>query len=99
MQSQEPSLTGPVALLVVKDDKNGLHFLVHPELHKSIRKEDQAYLHSLLLDFTERAKLHPEALFQQLCSLAVGPLIVREVGSHPDRYSELLALYTEFPPA
>lgn len=78
---------------------SGLHFLVHPELLNSVREVDQSYFHSLLLDLAERAKLHPDALFQQLCSLAVGPLIAREVGSHFGSYSELLSLYAEFVPA
>jgi hypothetical protein len=94
-QHQELFPGGPVVLLVVKDKTQGLRFLVDPEMRKCVREEDLAYLDALLLDFAERAKLHPDALFQQLCSLAVGPLIVREAGSRSGKYSELLALYSD----
>jgi hypothetical protein len=81
---------------VVRDEEGKLQFLVHPEWRKGVRKEDSAYIGSLLKDFPERAKLHPEELFQQLCSLTAGPLKTQEAGSHLDEYPHLLKLFAEF---
>jgi hypothetical protein len=81
---------------VVKDENGGLQFLVHPELRKHVQADDLAYIESLLRDFARRAKLHPDALFQQLCSLAVGPLIVQETGPHLGECPELLHLVADF---
>ena len=85
-----------VILLVVRDEEGGLQLLVHPEWRKSVRKEDSAYIGSLLKDFLERAELHPEELFQHLCSLTAGPLITQEAGSHLGEYPHLLKLLEEF---
>jgi hypothetical protein len=81
---------------VVKDEKGGLQFLVHPELRKTVGEEDLGYIDSLLKDFLERARLHPEALFQQLCSLAAGPLIAQEAGSQLGDFPRLLELSEKF---
>jgi len=73
------SSIAPVILLVLRDQEGNLSFLVHPELRTIVQKNDLEYLEALLQDFLERAKLHPEALFKQLFSLGVGPLVVREI--------------------
>ena len=64
---------------MLRDQEGNLSFLVHPELRTIVQKNDLEYLEALLQDFLERAKLHPEALFKQLSSLGVGPLVAREV--------------------
>jgi len=64
---------------VLRDQEGNLSFLVHPELRTIVQKNDLEYIEALLQDFLERAKLHPEALFKQLSSLGVGPLVAREV--------------------
>jgi hypothetical protein len=46
-----------------------------------VQKEDLEYIRSLLDSCIERAKLHPAALFKQLSSIAVGPLVAGETGS------------------
>jgi hypothetical protein len=71
----------PVIVLALRDKERGLRFLVHPELRKVVRGEDFAFIESLMLDFGERAKLHPAALLKHLCSLGVGPLVTQEAGS------------------
>lgn len=76
------STVAPVILLVLRDEKGRLHIRIHPELHVLVHSEDLAFLESLLQDFTERAKLHPEELFKHLCSLGVGPLVTQQVGSN-----------------
>jgi len=64
---------------VLRDQEGNLSFLVHPELRTIVQKNDLEYIEALLQDFLERAQLHPEALFKQLSSLGVGPLVAREV--------------------
>lgn len=64
---------------MLRDQEGNLSFLVHPELRTIVQKNDLEYIEALLQDFLERAKLHPEALFKQLSSLGVGPLVAREV--------------------
>lgn len=81
---------------MVKDEKGGLRFLVHPELRKTVNEEDFSYIDLLLKDFLKRARLHPEALFKQLCSLAAGPLIAQEAGSHLGEYPRLVELSEKF---
>jgi predicted component of type VI protein secretion system len=73
-----------------------MRFLVHPELHTVVADNDLSYLESLLKDFLERAKLHPAALFKQLSSLEVGPLVTHEVGSNISNHPTLLNLCSRF---
>jgi len=88
----------PIILLVLKDSRGHLRFLVHPEWLMIVTPEDADYIESLLGDFIERAKLHPEALFRQLSSLGVGPLVThmvgREISEHP-RLAELSRRFVE----
>jgi hypothetical protein len=59
---------------VCEDEKGKLRFLAHPQWREMVSGKDLSYLESLFEDFVERAKLHP-ALFQQLSSHGVGPLV------------------------
>jgi hypothetical protein len=86
----------PVALLVLEDERGNLRFLVHPDLRQNINYGDLPYIESLLMDFIERAKLHPEQLLQQLGSLAVGPLVTAATGSHLAEFPKLLQLCSRF---
>jgi len=81
---------------VIQDETGDLHFLVSPKLGQVVQGNDMAYIDSLLRDFIERAKLHPGDLFQQLCSLSVGPLVTLEVGSHLTNYPRLQELSLRF---
>jgi hypothetical protein len=58
----------------------GLRILMHPQLREIVQNDDQIYIGSLLRDLTERAKLSPDALFKQLTSLSVGPLVTQKAG-------------------
>lgn len=71
----------PVILLVLCDSGGDLRFLVHPELRTIVQGEDLVYIQSLLQDFLLRSRREPPALFKQLSTLGVGPLVTREVGS------------------
>jgi hypothetical protein len=75
-----------------------LCFSVSPELGQIVRGEGLAYIESLLKDFVERAKTCPAELFQQLCSLAVGPLVTVEVGTRLSEYPRLKELSSQFTP-
>lgn len=88
--------TGSIVLLAVRDENGILHFSVRPDWQPGILDEDRDYLDALLADFLERAQLDPEALFQQLCALGVGPLITREVGAQLADRPDLLALAASF---
>ena len=83
-------------MFVIQDETGDLHFLVSPKLGQVVQGNDMAYIDSLLRDFIERAKLHPGDLFQQLCSLSVGPLVTLEVGSHLTNYPRLQELSLRF---
>ena len=67
-------------------------------MNQVVQIEDIAYIDSLLRDFIERARLNPVDLFQQLCSLAVGPLVALEVGSQLVAYPRLWELSSRFVP-
>jgi predicted component of type VI protein secretion system len=73
-----------------------LRFLTHPEMATIVREGDLAYIASRVSDFLERAKLHPAALFKQLSSLAVGPLVTREAGSSLAEFPSLQELSKTF---
>jgi hypothetical protein len=74
------------------NEEGNLRFLVHPDWRTLVEKEDIDYIDSLLLDFLERAKVHPEALFKQLSSLGVGPLVTQELGSRTSDHPLLVEL-------
>jgi hypothetical protein len=83
-------------MLVLEDGEGRLRLLVHPELHTVVANNDLSYLESLLKDFLERAKQHPAALFKQLSSLGVGPLVTHEAGSNISDHQHLLNLCSRF---
>jgi hypothetical protein len=83
-------------LLVLKEEGRQLRLLVHPEWRRIVEGEDIDYLESLFKDFVERAKLHPETLFKQISSLAVGSIVTQETGESLDDYPLLLELSSKF---
>lgn len=85
-----------IIVLVLEDEQSKLRFLVHPQWREMVFGKDLSYLESLFKDFIERAKLHPEALFQQLSSLGVGPLVTQEAGTGIADHPHLLKLSSCF---
>jgi hypothetical protein len=83
-------------LLALRGEEGSLRFLIHPELRTIVQGQDLAYLESLLRDFQKRAKLHPEALFKQLSSLGIGPLVPQGVGSNLSEYPAIQTLCSKF---
>jgi len=90
------SQIAPVILLVLRDRQGDLRFLIHPELRIIVHPEDLDYIESLLLDFGERAKQHPDDLFKQLSSLNVGPFVTNEVGSSLSEFPAIQKLSSDF---
>lgn len=74
----------------------GLRLFLHPQWRPLIDAEDLEYIVELLADFRQRCMLDPEALFSQLASLAVGPLVVREAGKFADADLALSNLWEQF---
>jgi hypothetical protein len=87
-----------VVLLALKDVEGGLRFRVHPEFRTIVLEDDLPYLESLLSDFLERAKKDPEALFKQISSLGVGPLVTYEAGTPLSEFPEIESLSSQFLP-
>jgi len=86
----------PVIVLVLKGREGGLHILVHPDLRTIVRRKDLAFLESLLQDFTERARMHPAALFKHLSSLGAGPLVTHLVGANLSETPSIKELFSRF---
>jgi hypothetical protein len=76
------------------DDR--VNLLVHRDLEHIILPEDRTYIESVLADFRERIRIDAVGLFQQLCSLATGPLLTREVGDFPTDPSPIHQIQSEF---
>ena len=85
-------------LLVLRGAEGGLSFLVEPDWQSMVPDADLNYIEALFDDFRERARQTPGGLFEQLCSLGVGPLVTQEVGKQISDYPQLLALLPRFVP-
>jgi hypothetical protein len=85
-----------LVLLALKDDRGGLRFLVHPDFRNLVLTADLAYVEDLLDDFLGRAKKEREALFKQISSLGVGPVVTQEVGSDLAEYPAIESLCSRF---
>ena len=95
-RAEDSCRASPIIVIVLKDARGGLRFLVDPGWRAVVRAEDVNYLESLLGDFLERAKEEPAALFKQLSSLAVGRLVTQEAGEQISDHPPLLALSSRF---
>jgi len=84
------------ALLVFEDAKGGLCFLVRPDWRSAVQPEDVNYITNLFRDFPERADEQAAALFEQLSSLAVGPLVTQQTGERISDYPPLLDQFSRF---
>ncbi len=97
-QSDIPTDTEQIILIIIKDRNGKLHFSVSPTLNQIVTIHDMLYIKSLLRDFIQRAAIRPLDLFQQLCSLDVGPLVTKEVGSNLVDQPHLWELLSRFLP-
>ena len=81
---------------MLEHTNNGLHIFVQGDWRTIIQAEDVEYVESLLRDFRERVELDSDALFRQLSSLGVGPLVARQTGRHLSEHPALLELCSRF---
>jgi hypothetical protein len=67
-----------------------LQILVDPNWRDMVQLTDWAYIGEILADFKQRALSDPEALFVQVKSLAVGPLVTHSEGTRVAEHPGLL---------
>ena len=102
LESRSPDLgdTSPheasVIVLALRAEGGFLHLLVHPDWRGIVQPIDHEYIAALLDDFRERARLEPAALFEQISSLGVGPIVTYRVGSNIEDHPLLLGLFNRF---
>ena len=72
-------LTEGFVILLALRDAVGLSLYVHRSRMQLVSERDQEYIEDLLMDLAERAKRHPEDVFQQLANLSSGPLVTDAV--------------------
>ena len=83
----------PTIIAVVTSAQDGeVAIRVHPECEKIVLPIDWEYMEALFRDFRMRIRSDPDALFQQLSDLSVGPLVTQEVGLDLAAYPEYLRM-------
>ena len=87
-----------VIALVIFNDKDELRVFVSPLLQGAVAERDWHYVEALFDDFPVRAKSDQDALFRQLSSLSVGPIVTGEVGSCLADYPHLADITKNFVP-
>jgi hypothetical protein len=97
-RAQDSARAAPIFLIVFRAANGSLHILVDPGWRSVIGARDLEYIGSLLHDFLGRAKEEPAALFEQLCTLAVGPLVTHETGERISDHPALEELSSRFVP-
>jgi hypothetical protein len=75
-------------LLAMLHDNDEMQILVHPDWRSLVQEQDLDYLDELFESFIERVSEDPLALFKQLTSLSVGPIVTKCAGTKA--YSDLL---------
>ena len=69
------------AILLVIEEEHQLQFFATADFRSIVHKADLEYIEQLLKDLPMRARRDAKVLFDQLCSLSVGPLITGKVGT------------------
>jgi hypothetical protein len=86
-----------VILLAVRDEK-GLMLYVPRTLRQLISDPDWNYIDELLKDLNRRAAFSPDAVFEQISNLSVGPIVTDTVRRTELPESEIGGLYPGFFP-
>ncbi len=73
-----------IIVLLIRFEIGGLRIFSRQDWPSLVQHKDLEYIRDLLADFKERARSSPEALFEQVSSLSVGPLVTYAVGSRSD---------------
>jgi hypothetical protein len=95
-RAQDSARATPIFLIVFKAASGSLHFLIDPGWRSVVCARDLEYIGSLLHDFLGRAKEEPAALFEQLSSLGIGPLVTQAAGERISDYPALAELASRF---
>ena len=82
--ADSPSAPENVVIVFLVHPSSTLSVLHHRDWRNIVRTEDQEYIQALMDDFRERARRDPEALFRQISSLSVGPLVTYSIGSQDE---------------
>lgn len=85
-----------VVLLACEDGQDGWAFLVSPDFWQVVHEGDLQIINDFRLDLSARARRYPGALFLQLSSMSVGPLVTHKVGLTGDDDQYLIARCAEF---
>lgn len=75
-------------LLATLHDSGEMQILVNPDWRSFVQEPDSDYLEELFESFIELLVEDPSALFKQLASLSVGPIVTKSEGTRA--YSDLL---------
>ena len=97
-RTQDSGGDAHIFLIVFKAASGSLRFLIDPGWRSVVCTRDLEYIGSLLHDFLGRAKEQPAALFEQLSSLDVGPLVTQETGERISDHPALRELSSRFVP-
>ena len=71
--------TGTALLIARWENSKGLTLFVNPRWREFVAAKDTEYVVDLLEDLRNRRNSDPENLFHQLCSLELGPVVLRSV--------------------
>ncbi len=66
---------------MLRSREGHLRIFVDPDWRNLVQAEDRDYISEILVDFRQRAQHDPEGLFEQVKSLAVGPLLSHSEGT------------------
>jgi hypothetical protein len=69
----------PIFMLVL-DGRTDLHLFLNPNWRSFVQAEDLEYIELFIEDVRQRAQQFPKQLFDQLSSLALGPLVTLAAG-------------------
>jgi hypothetical protein len=97
LASEEDLAADPrVFLFVLKLSVSELKLQIDQGWRQFVRERDYGYIQALLADVKERTTSDPEALFQQVSSLSVGPVVAQQTGLNLGDYPDLLILCRRF---
>ena len=91
-----PSHETKIVALATLSEAGDFGIRMHRDWRSIVAGKDQEYLEALCLDFKARARWDTAALFTQLSSLAVGPLVTHETGLSLADYPSLGRLLDHF---
>ena len=92
----ELSAERQILLIVTMTEAGEMSLLQNPEWKNIVQPLDHSYFSDIWADFDVRAKTDPEALFKQVTSLSVGPLIAYISGTSLWSRPELQSLSQSF---